>query len=83
VGRKFEKYLMCNFGYFDNRHGADRFVSLIFTHIDKGLNQNCDRCGERLTGKQAYYFTEDSEGQEAWIFGSTCVKYVFGAGLGK
>jgi len=83
VRKKYEKYLMCNFGYFDSRGSENQYVSLIFTHIDKGLSQHCDRCGERLNGKQAYYFTEDTVEQEAWVFGSTCVGHVFGIGLGK
>ncbi|WP_137670154.1 hypothetical protein [Paenibacillus naphthalenovorans] len=84
MGRKYEKYIMCNFGYFDERREVgQQFVSLIYTHADRGMGQYCDRCGERLTGKLAHYFTEVSEGQEAWIFGSTCVGYVFGAGLSK
>jgi len=84
MSRKYERYIMCNFGYFDKRRKEEhQYVSLIYTYVERGRGQECARCGERLTVKLAHFFSEETGGQEEWVFGSSCVGYVFGAGLVK
>lgn len=72
------KYIACNFGYWDQKN--DRTVSLIYTGKYKGMGNECQHCGKKIHG-YAHFFTEESPESEEWVFGTDCVKYVFGAGL--
>ncbi|ALS22255.1 hypothetical protein [Paenibacillus naphthalenovorans] len=76
---RYDKYVACEFGYMDD----NGFRRLIYTGSEKqeysGLE--CSRCGKELKGYIAHTFNDEDEAE--WRFGSECVKYVFGAGLGK
>lgn len=74
-----QKYIMCEFSYFDKDNKLQR---LIYTGKDKehikGLT--CNHCGKPI--KTLAHTFIDEEGAE-WIFGNECVKKVFGVGLVK
>ncbi len=74
-----QKYINCEFGYLD-KNGVNQL--LIYTGISKtslkGLT--CNHCGKSLKSKSHTF--NDEDGAE-WLFGSECVKYVWGAGLVK
>ena len=73
------KYINCEFGYLD-KDGTNQL--LIYAGISttslRGLV--CSHCGKPLKSK-AHTFN-DEDGAE-WLFGSECVKYVWGTGLTK
>jgi hypothetical protein len=74
---RYEKYIWCEFGY-TYKNGTH--YSLLYTGTEKGQGFECAHCGKKLFGKLSYLFTQDGNGPE-WVFGSECVKNVFGAGL--
>jgi hypothetical protein len=81
---RYEKYIDCEFSYFD-KYG--KCILLVLTGIIKRDKQNyfdvCEHCGKPLKST-IYTFTRTDSGQnEEYIFGSECVKHVFGAGLGE
>ena len=74
---KYDKYFLCNFGYFDT-DGEHRSLVYMGTEENKD-NMPCSHC-DSTRRKINYLFTEEGTGSEL-IFGGCCVKKVFGAGL--
>lgn len=72
----YKKYLDCEFGYMHD----NKFVYLNYGGIHDVPNMQCRRCKKRLL--RGHTFTEIEEGT-LWVFGSECVQYVFGLGLGN
>lgn len=82
---KYENYLDCEFSYFDINE--NKYIRLVLTDIIKRDKNNkydcCSYCKKELS-KTIYSFTRTDSGEnEEYIFGSECVKHVFGAGLVK
>lgn len=77
---RYDYYINLEFSYFDkeNNHHLMIFGGAVKEYLNGSF---CSHCGKPFK-TSAYYF-QDSETNEEWLFGSECVKNVFGAGLGK
>jgi hypothetical protein len=71
-----KKYIDLEFCYTDSKP-----VYMVYTGKEKANGLNCAKCDKKITGN-AHFFTGSEYGEE-WVFGSECVKYVFGAGIGN
>lgn len=76
---KYDKYIDIEFCYNDPNRKEP--VYMTYTGTDKGKGFTCCKCDKKLYGKVSHLFTGSQYGEE-WVFGSDCVKYVFGAGIG-
>lgn len=74
----YQKYIDCEFGY--TQPSSGRNVLLTYTGTTDGFGCECEHCGKKL--KTAHSFNGAEYGEE-WLFGSECVKHVFGARLVK
>lgn len=74
------KWMGCNFGYQHPKYGS---LSLILVDVlvmdDSVAWDDCSHCGRPLS-KKIYVFVTEKDNIE-YIFGSECVKNVFGAGI--
>ena len=77
---KYEKYMMCNFGYHHPIFGLQSLVLVDIMQRDSNINYDvCSHCGKPLK-KTIYVFVTEKENLE-YLFGSECVKHVIQAGL--
>lgn len=72
---KFDKYIDLEFSYLDGNE-----VLLNYNGFDNDMRGfQCAKCGKDL--KTGHSFTANDENGEEYIFGSECVKSVFGVGV--
>ncbi|MGG1571649.1 hypothetical protein [Fictibacillus sp. NRS-1165] len=78
MANRYEKYLWLEFSYFEN----NEHIILLYAGYKKYVGGlECAKCGKKL--KTGHIFTAMNRYEEEWIFGSECVKAVFGEGLKK
>lgn len=73
VKGKFDKYIDLEFSYFqDGEH-----ILFNYNGYDKQCSGlQCAKCGKDL--KTGHSFTATNQNEEEWLFGSECVKDIFG-----
>jgi hypothetical protein len=79
MANRYEKYVWCEFGYTDP-DGTNYILNYNGKFTDASIKGfHCKHCGKELKSV-AHDFT-NIEDETQVLFGSECVKYVFGAGL--
>ncbi|ALS09894.1 hypothetical protein ABE82_26100 (plasmid) [Paenibacillus peoriae] len=83
MGKKYERYLMSNLGYFDKYNIPH---SLVLMDITNNKGCTCDHCDKIITGN-VYHFNEYEDygfsqwKNRKWTFDYKCMPYVIGVGL--
>ena len=73
---KFDKYIDLEFSYWD---GTEEILFNYNGYDNDTTGFQCAKCGKDL--KTGHSFTATNQNEEEWIFGSECVKSVFGVGV--
>lgn len=73
---RYDKYIDFEFSYSDE----EGLNNMVYTGYEDANNLHCCKCEKPL--RKGHFFT-GSENEEQWVFGTECVKWVFGAGLRK